>query len=462
MFTMKQVKDFKPYMAVFRAPSRPAEERVQRRYTFKLYPNEEQEKSLMDLFGFHQRLYNMILSEHEGMWSWAVRKARKESGVVDFTADLKDQRKQLNKRAGEILRQEQKDSGNRLSWQSATTRSTEALRHLPGYHLTNRHSVDETFKRVYQGVEKCIKERMAGRKAFSRFHSFRSFPSVAFRRGSGWVFDGSHFAVVQGSKYIVSPIRVRGRFPGNVRVLDGVSIRRRKGGGWELSFAVDLLDNETVFRRDHEELRQDNVVGIDRGVTIPMITSDGDRFDMPPEIKRLESMIRRAYRTVARRKKGSNRWKVAKDRVAKLKARQARLRSHWQHEVSTEIARKNEVIILEDLNTQGMTRSAKGNAAEPGKNVKAKSGLNREILNVGWYALERHLVNKVEARGGSVEFIDPKNTSRRCAACGHTAKENRKTQASFECEACGHVANADLNAAINIRETALQTGAVNA
>ncbi|WP_259401132.1 transposase [Microbispora sp. H13382] len=51
--------------------------------------------------------------------------------------------------------------------------------------------------------------------------------------------------------------------------------------------------------------------------------------------------------------------------------------------------------------------------------------------------------------------VDPRNTSRTCARCGHCAKDNRVTQAEFACTACGHAAHADVNAAKNILRAGL-------
>ena len=103
-------------------------------------------------------------------------------------------------------------------------------------------------------------------------------------------------------------------------------------------------------------------------------------------------------------------------------------------------------VVLEDLNTRGMTASAKGTTGKPGRNVKQKAGLNREILASNWGRLERNLNYKA----GQVVKVDPAYTSQTCSVCGHVNKENRRTQALFHCTACGHTANADHNAAVNI------------
>ena len=80
------------------------------------------------------------------------------------------------------------------------------------------------------------------------------------------------------------------------------------------------------------------------------------------------------------------------------------------------LARRFDVIRVEDLKVRNMTRSARGTAASPGRNVRAKAGLNRGILRSGWGLLVRRLENKAPGR---VERISPAFTSQRCSACGH-------------------------------------------
>ena len=94
-----------------------------------------------------------------------------------------------------------------------------------------------------------------------------------------------------------------------------------------------------------------------------------------------------------------------------------------------------------------MTRSSRGTIENPGRNVRAKTGLNREIMRSGWGLLVRRLEEKAPGR---VEKINPVHTSQRCRACGHVAAESRKSQALFACVACSFASNADVNAARNI------------
>jgi putative transposase len=94
-----------------------------------------------------------------------------------------------------------------------------------------------------------------------------------------------------------------------------------------------------------------------------------------------------------------------------------------------------------------MTRSAKGTREQPGRNVAAKTGLNRGIRRSGWGMLVERLERKAPGR---VQKVPPAYTSQRCSACGHVDRGSRKSQALFLCTACGHTANADVNAALNI------------
>ena len=192
-------------------------------------------------------------------------------------------------------------------------------------------------------------------------------------------------------------------------------------------------------------------VGIDRNVG-QVTLSDGTRYDMPKQ-DRLEARKRQYQRMMSRRRAGSrkqgirpsNRYLKAKQLHARTQQKIVQARTNWCHHVSKEIAGKYNVVYMEDLNTAGMTASAKGTAEQPGKNVKAKAGLNRSILSSAWGKLEQCLSYK-----SNVIKVPAPYTSQKCNECGHTEKDNRKTQADFACVSCGYSGNADHNAALNI------------
>ena len=157
--------------------------------------------------------------------------------------------------------------------------------------------------------------------------------------------------------------------------------------------------------------------------------------------------LRRLQRKLARAKRGSNRRVRVKLAIAELKAREADTRKDWAEKISTDLARRFDLIRVEDLRINNMTRSARGTITEPGRRVRQKAGLNRGILASAWGQLVHRLQDKAPGR---VEKVNPAFTSQRCSACGHIAAGSRKSQALFCCVACGFACNADVNAARNI------------
>ena len=118
----------------------------------------------------------------------------------------------------------------------------------------------------------------------------------------------------------------------------------------------------------------------------------------------------------------------------------------YAHKVSHALVDTSDMLVLEDLRLRNMTRSAKGTIEEPGRNVAAKAGLNRTLLDAGFGMIARLTAEKAESAAREIIYVDPKYTSQTCAACGHIAKENR-SRLRFVCVACSHVDHADVNAA---------------
>ena len=127
----------------------------------------------------------------------------------------------------------------------------------------------------------------------------------------------------------------------------------------------------------------------------------------------------------------------------------ANQRRDHAHKLSRRLTQDFDLIVHEDLRISNMVGSASGTVEAPGTNVAAKSGLNRSIHDAGWAQLIAFITYKAAEAGRQVIAVDPRNTSQRCASCGHIATENRD-KAKFRCLACGHTDHADINAAINI------------
>jgi len=216
-------------------------------------------------------------------------------------------------------------------------------------------------------------------------------------------------------------------------------VTRDRAGRWHVAFAIVP---EPVHAPGNGE-----AVGIDRGVAVSAALSTGELLRCPALTPRQRQRMQRLERKLVRAKRGSGRRSRAKRAVAGLKARECDRRKDWCEKTSTDLARRFDVIRVENLKIKNMTASAKGTAEAPARNVQQKAGLNRGILASGWGLLVRRLEDKAPGR---VEKIHPAYTSQRCSACGHVAAGSRESQALFRCAACGNTLNADVNAARNI------------
>jgi putative transposase len=212
-----------------------------------------------------------------------------------------------------------------------------------------------------------------------------------------------------------------------------------RAGRWHVSFTAIP---DPVPAPDNGQ-----VAGIDRGVAVAVPRSTGELLRVPGLTGPERARLRRLQRKLARAKRGSRRRGRVRLAIAGLRARDRDRRTDWAEKASTDIARRFDVIRVEDLTITNMTRSAKGTPENPGRNVRAKAGLNRGILRSGWGLLVRRLEDKAPGR---VEKVSAAFTSQRCSACGQVDAKSRESQARFVCTACGYAGHADVNAAINI------------
>ena len=210
-------------------------------------------------------------------------------------------------------------------------------------------------------------------------------------------------------------------------------------------------------RKVDNPLPKGDALGIDLGVERFAI------FDRPlPEfdhqdhlaplnrLKKHEAVLRKAQQAMSRKVKFSHNWKKAKAHVQRLHNRISNARRDSLHKATTTISQNHAMVCIEDLQVRNMSPSAAGTVAQPGRNVRAKSGLNKVILDQGWFEFRSQLDDKLVWQGGWLVAVAPQNTSRTCPCCAHVSAANRQTQAGFACVACGFEENADVVGAINV------------
>ena len=226
-------------------------------------------------------------------------------------------------------------------------------------------------------------------------------------------------------------------------IIKNVTISK-KSGHWYVSFGTE------------RELEQNPIhpsktaVGIDLGVAKLIATSDGQVIKPKNSFKANQIKLAALQRQLSRKVLFSQNWKKQNSKIQKLHHHIANIRHDYLHKITTTISKNHAMIACEDLKVANMSKSASGSVEKKGKNVKAKSGLNKSILDQGWGMMVNMLEYKQQWQGGLLIKVNPRYTSQTCFNCQHIAKENRQTQSKFECVKCMYVANADVNAARNI------------
>ncbi|WP_096474615.1 RNA-guided endonuclease InsQ/TnpB family protein [Burkholderia stabilis] len=213
-------------------------------------------------------------------------------------------------------------------------------------------------------------------------------------------------------------------------------------GKWYVSIQTE--------REVEQPIPQGDAVGIDMGVARFATLSDGTFYAPLNSFKRYEAALCRAQQAMSRKVKFSSNWKKAKARVQRIHSRIGNARRDYLHKATTTISQNHAMVCIEGLQVRNMSRSAAGTTEKPGRQVRAKSGLNKAILDQGWFEFRRQLDYKLAWNGGYLIAVPPENTSRTCPCCGHVSADNRRTQSRFECVECGFEENADVVGAINV------------
>ena len=366
-------------------------------FKYELMPSGEQARDMRRFAGSCRFVYNKAL---------ALQKANYEAGgkFVGYVAMAK----------------------HLTEWRNGT--ETPWLKDAPVHPL--QHALKD--------LERAYKNFFAKRAMFPRFK----------RKGQGESFrypDAKQFEIDQVNGRIKLPklgwIRYR-----NSRDILGAAKNitvSQSGGKWYASIQTEREVEQPVPTAT-------TAIGIDMGVARFATLSDGTYYAPLNGFKKHEARLRRYQRAMSHKKKFASNWKKARAKVQKIHVQIGNARRDFLHKTTATISQNHAMVCIEDLQVRNMSRSSKGSVDAPGKKVRQKSGLNKAILDQGWFEFRRQLEYKLNWNGGLLVAVPPHNTSRTCPACGHMAAENRQTQARFECIDCGYENNADVVGAMNV------------
>ncbi|WP_432171920.1 RNA-guided endonuclease InsQ/TnpB family protein [Streptomyces sp. 1222.5] len=389
-----------------------------RAYKFLMRPTMVQAAALGEMLRDHCSLYNGALQERRDAYRHAS-KATVRYGQQ--SAQLKDIRAFDPERQGR--------------WSFSSQQAT--LRRL-----------DKAFAAFFRRV------KAGGKPGYPRFRSLKRFDTVDFPKdGDGCRWDSTpHDPVTRVRLQGVGHVKVHRHRPVTGKVKT-ISVKR-EGRRWYVILTAEQAQPEPLPQTGSE-------VGVDMGIANFLADSSGGFVPNPRHGAKAAAKLEAAQQALSRCKRGSKRRRRAVETVARLHRKVRRQRLEHAHKTALILVREHDFIAHEDLKIRNMSKTPvpKPDPEQPGSflpnGAAAKAGLNRSIADAGWGVFLAILAAKAEGAGRQVMAVDPRNTSRRCPECGHTAKENRPTQEKFHCQVCGHNAHADTVGAINVLRAGL-------
>ena len=353
-----------------------------RAYKYALLPTDGQREHLSKVFGCCRVVYNLALE---------TRNTAYASGKVLTSYDLQAQLPELKQE---------------FEWLTGTP--SQALQQ-------SIMAMDVAFTNFFKK-----------RAGFPRFKSKYARQSFRLPQGVKVDFDKG---TVKLPKIGMIPCVFSRRFEGKVKTC---TVSKTPTGKHFISILVETGKDVPAKR----PISRDTAVGIDLGIKEFATCSEGTVYANRRHFVKMQRVLRKEQRKLARCKKGSKRREKQRRHVARLHERIANQRNDLLHKVSTEIVKNHDTICIEDLHTAGMLRNPK---------------LAKHIADAGWRTFRTYLEYKCEWYGKNLRVIGRfEPSSKMCSACGNNQPMPLSAR-TYECGKCGFVADRDVNAAVNIR-----------
>jgi len=380
-------------------------ELVNRKVTYRLYPSKGQEKKLLETRRLHQQLYNAALQERID--------AYKKCGI---SITRRDQEKSLT-----TVRAENEE-----------------------YRALNAQSLQVTLKRLDLAFQHFFRRVKNGEMpGFPRFKSLKRFSGWGYKtHGDGWKLHA-------GEKMKHGSIRISGigmvRMRGGART-EGIPKTCEilyKNGKWYASVTIQCMPKRECGRA---------ACGLDWGtknlLTIVSVDGSTDVIENPRHTQKASTKLKKTQRELSKKKRFSSNWNKARKKVSDIHRKVSNVRKDFVHQLTSKLTPQYCLFSTEKLHVKHMTSSARGTKESPGKNVKQKSGLNREILSTSPSFLFQTLKYKAEEAG--CEWVEintsEEKPSQTCSCCGAQRKK-ALSERTHHCDMCGSRIDRDENAA---------------
>ncbi len=371
-------------------------------FKYRLYPNKAQEQTLQETLDRCRELYNAALQERKD----AYRLQRKS-----------------------------------ISYNQQANQLPEIKEDRPEYKNIHSQVLQDTLRRVDKAMQAFFRRVKSGEKVgYPRFKGYNRFDSFTYPQAGFSLTHDNHVCL---SKLGSIQVKLHRAGEGTRKTCT----IKKEGDQWYIIFSCEATDTEPL-PENHE------IVGLDMGVTHFATLSDGATIDNPRHFRHSEKQLEKLQQKVARKKKGSHRRGKARKSVAKLHRQSKNQRKDFLHKQSRKLVNTYGTLVFEKLRPANMTRRPKPKIDDATgeylpNGASAKAGLNKSILDAGWYQFQQYCTYKAENAGRAILFVSPNYTSQICSGCGQIRKKEL-SERWHSCD-CGTELDRDHNAAINIQ-----------
>jgi len=375
---------------------------MRKAYKFRLYPTKKQEDKLFWILARCRELYNAALSERKDAYQYAG----KSISYYEQKRDLPEIKTAIREEYQDIYSQVLQDVLLRLN-----------------------RAFDGFFRRVKNGEN----------PGYPRFQGRNRYNSFTYPQAGG-------FSITHDSRVCLSKVgSIKVKFHRETQGPIKTATIKHEAGQWYVIFSCEIELPEPL-----QEVQSE--VGIDLGITHFAALSDGTFLESPRYYRKAQKHLEKLQQSLSKKKRGSHRRKKAVHAVAKAHHKIANQRKDFHHKQAKKLVDEHQLLVFEELEITNIAQHAKPKQDENGKylpnGARAKSGLNKSILDAGWGQFQAIVTSKAAYAGRTVLKVSPRYTSQICSQCG-TVRKKDLSERWHSCE-CGAELDRDTNAALNI------------
>lgn len=276
-------------------------------------------------------------------------------------------------------------------------------------------------------------------KAYKGFFGGKGFPKYKSKKGEQSFYDRQVSCRQGRVKFFRNRIKYKTsdyyKYLLESKKIKSATFKKDILGDYWASFLIDIPETKTLPKTT-------NSVGIDLGIKDLVVTSEGQVFENKKYLQNSYYRLRKLQRQYSKTKKGGKNREKLRVKIAKIHRKIRFQKEHYYHQITNQLLRENQTIVLETLNVKGMMSNHK---------------LAKAISDASWGMLVQMFEYKANWYGRAIIKLNTFfPSSKTCSGCGNVKTELKLSERTYDCESCGLSIDRDLNAAINIKNSGLK------